>query len=77
VDQQTNANVSVQSASALQQIGASAHKSSALHSKLGLMRRRPFGIGEDGKPVAEDNGKITVSAIRLMQERVASRAVQG
>ena len=40
------------------------------------MRRRPFGIGADGQPIAESNGKIMVSAVRYMLEVVGKRAAQ-
>ena len=47
-----------------------------LTTELNRMRRRPFGISEDGQPIAESNGKIIVTGINYMQELVGKRAAQ-
>jgi len=47
-----------------------------LTSELRQMKCRPFGIGVDGQPIAESNGKIPASAVRYMQELIGKRAVQ-
>src|SRR5687768_8940886 len=47
-----------------------------LTSELRRMRRRPFGIGVDGQPIAESNGKIVATGIQYMQELVGKHATQ-
>ena len=47
-----------------------------LTSELRQMRRRPFGVGVDGQPIAESNGKLTATGIHYMQELVGRRAMQ-
>src|SRR5688500_20192007 len=47
-----------------------------LTSELRQMKRRPFGVGVDGQPIAESNGKLIVTGIHYMQELVGKRAMQ-
>jgi hypothetical protein len=47
-----------------------------LTSELRQMRRRPFGVGVDGQPIAESNGKLTATGIHYMQELLGRRAMQ-
>src|SRR5687767_11624238 len=47
-----------------------------LTSELRQMRRRPFGVGVDGQPIAESNGKLITTGIHYMQELVGRRATQ-
>jgi GAF domain-containing protein/CheY-like chemotaxis protein len=47
-----------------------------LTSELRQMRRRPFGVGVDGQPIAESNGKLIVTGIHYMQELVGRRTMQ-
>jgi len=47
-----------------------------LTSDLHRMLRPPFGLGEDGRPIDDGDGKLVVGAINWMQEVVAERAEQ-
>ncbi len=47
-----------------------------LSPEVQRMRQRPFGVGVDGQPVAESNGKIIASGVLYMQELVGKRVAQ-
>src|SRR3712207_5401566 len=60
----------------IQTTGQDPVNEAGLTSELRRMRRRPFGVGVDGQPIAESNGKIITTAIRYMQDVVGERAAQ-